>query len=258
MGVKTTQEQEKIVKTILHDEVVIINAFPGTGKTSTLEMVSYAYISKKILYLCFGKDMQKEAQGKFPNNTKVQTVHSLAYAGIIRYNKKIKIKNIKSYRVKDVEILFNLDIDDARIVFRIFCAFCKTTQDEIPIEKPYEQHKSYAMQLYNLMAEGEIEPTFDFYIKYFEYQVRIGEIPLPSHYKICLLDESQDVNEIYLSIFSMISSPRKVYVGDSHQQIFFFNNSINAMKYIEGTQLSLTESFRFHKGIACNRFNSKI
>lgn len=74
-----TEEQQAILNAT--GRVIRVNARAGTGKTTTLRMLSEKYADKKILYLVFNRKAREEAQSKFPPNVKVKTVHSLAREG---------------------------------------------------------------------------------------------------------------------------------------------------------------------------------
>lgn len=75
-----TPEQQAVVDFNIED-ILIVNAYAGTGKTSTLIQFCEARKHKKILYLSYNASMRKEAQAKFKHlsNVEVKTMHSLAY-----------------------------------------------------------------------------------------------------------------------------------------------------------------------------------
>ena len=73
--------------------------------------------------------------------------------------------------------------------------------------------------------------------------------PNLSKYDIILLDEAQDTNPCVLNIIDG-QLCGKVLVGDPHQNIYGFRQSINAMDCVKGETLSLTSSFRFGANIA--------
>ncbi|MDE9590929.1 DNA helicase, partial [Xenorhabdus bovienii] len=59
---------------------LVVNAFAGTGKTSTL--VNYALANPKVsmLYLAFNRAVREEAERKFPFNVECKTSHQLAWS----------------------------------------------------------------------------------------------------------------------------------------------------------------------------------
>lgn len=79
--VHPTDEQEAIIRTELKaGDCALINAYAGTGKTSTLEMLASARPDKRILYICFNRETAAQAKDRFPRNTDCRTIHSLAFA----------------------------------------------------------------------------------------------------------------------------------------------------------------------------------
>lgn len=72
---------------------------------------------------------------------------------------------------------------------------------------------------------------------------------LEEKYDFILLDEAQDTNEIMLDIF-LDNDCKKIFVGDTFQSIYGFNDSINAFEIVETNHhLSLSQSFRCKKEI---------
>ena len=86
-----TKEQNKIlaeVKKILDNELnkkIGIVATAGSGKTFTLAKLAEDNPDKQFLYLVFNKEAKLDAQKRFPKNTKVSTLHALAFRGIFPY-----------------------------------------------------------------------------------------------------------------------------------------------------------------------------
>ena len=77
-----TDEQIQVIecsRNLKQDEILKINAFAGTGKTTTLIEITKANENKKYLYLAFNSSIVKEARKKFSTNVDVYTLHSLAY-----------------------------------------------------------------------------------------------------------------------------------------------------------------------------------
>ncbi len=72
-----TDEQQAVLND--GNRIIRINARAGTGKTTTLQMLSAKDRTAKILYLVFNRKAREEAKEKFPSNVEVHTVHSLAY-----------------------------------------------------------------------------------------------------------------------------------------------------------------------------------
>ena len=243
---KLTNEQEDIILSVKKYKNIKINAFAGTGKTSTLKLISNNFSNKRILYLAFNSAIKNEASKIFPNNTFVKTTHGLAYSAIKKYT-KINLNNLTNYRAIDISKKFDISYSSAIITLKIFDAFCNSNHEEIV--KDDIEHKT-AKQMFSYMLINKMDPTHNFYLKYYQLLLKsnqINEYP----YDIIMLDEAQDTNDVTLDIFENLSSDVKICVGDNHQQIYSFRGSNNAMNKINFDKiLYLSCSFRFNKQIA--------
>lgn len=61
---KTTAEQNAIIE--WKGNHLVVNAFAGTGKTSTLVNYAEANPESKMLYLAYNRAVRDEAERKFP------------------------------------------------------------------------------------------------------------------------------------------------------------------------------------------------
>src|SRR5271154_3218059 len=59
-----------------------IQAFAGTGKTTTLAAVAESLPQRKFLYLVFNRAAADEAELKMPANVTVRTAHALAFRSV--------------------------------------------------------------------------------------------------------------------------------------------------------------------------------
>jgi len=243
---KITKQQQEILEAVKKYKNIKINAFAGTGKTSTLKLIANEYPNKKLLYLAFNSSIKNEASSLFPNNTSIKTTHGLAFAAIKKHT-NIDLSNLVNYRAMDISKEFGITYNQSIGTLKIFENFCNSTKDEI--NKEDIEHKS-AKKMFDLMLINKLKPTHSFYLKYYYLLLKSGQIQ-QFNYDICMLDEAQDTNEVTLGIFEALSSKVKIYVGDQHQQIYSFRGSKNALEKIKSDKkLYLTESFRFNSSIA--------
>ena len=73
-----TGEQSEAIAAFLRGGSLRINAYAGTGKTSTLEMLAHS-TSKRGQYIAFNKSIVNDAQTRFPKTVNCSTSHSLAF-----------------------------------------------------------------------------------------------------------------------------------------------------------------------------------
>ncbi|MEZ4527708.1 MAG: UvrD-helicase domain-containing protein [Desulfobacterales bacterium] len=265
-----TEEQEAIVRhCIKRGELVKINAFAGTGKTSTLEMVARANKHIRFLYLAFNKPVQKEAEERFPKNVTCKTNHGLAFRG---FGSQVKGRLVSSLKAKTVMDAYHMkDYWYANYTIQTFqnyliSADLKIQKDHIPheVEFYYKRElksESEAAKMINKIIESADQLLHDMYYGgnpaigclhdcYLKFYA-LSEPDL-SYYDVVLLDEAQDTNPVMKGIIfnQKNKNVTKIVCGDSHQQIYTWRGAVDFLKKLEGVQYNLTCSFRFDNDIA--------
>ncbi len=261
-----TDEQQNIIDIFQNSGNVKINALAGTGKTTTLRLLTEKYQNIRFLYLAFNKGIVEQSKSLFSSNIKIVTIHSMAYRYVCRDIDLSKLVNgYKAIELKDL-----LDIKDYRyagIIQKIFSAYCNFPLKEInkeTVEKiikydgdvrammflynkgvktNYEDIESKLKKFWNMLEKEEIRPTHDFYIKYFQINFKKYADYIRKSYDCVLLDEAQDSNPLFIDILFNLDI-KQIYVGDRHQNIYGFRKTMNAMEFLEGENFYLTQNFR--------------
>jgi len=248
-----TKQQNEIIEAIPKYKNIKINAFAGTGKTTTLKLIANKYKEKKILYLAFNSSIKNEASKIFPSNSFVKTTHGLAYSAVSKYT-DINLSTLVNYRAIDISKEFKINYNQAISTLKIFENFCNNKHDTI--EKDDIEHKT-AKKMFDNMLLGIMKPSHSFYLKYYYLLLKNEQIP-QFQYDILMLDEAQDTNEVTLGIFENLYAKTKIFVGDKHQQIYSFRGSKNALEKIDcDVEFYLSTSFRFNKSI-CEYANTLL
>lgn len=109
-----TTEQQHCVDMALKLKSFKIIAYAGTGKTKTLEAISYAMgkKNKKGLYLAFNRAVADEAKTRFDSSITCKTFHSLAHAQVPSYLSK-KVFNAKNFP-KDLAVIYEIKESDCK------------------------------------------------------------------------------------------------------------------------------------------------
>ena len=96
-----TAEQATIIDFVAsnRDTNIMINAYAGTGKSTTLEMVEAVLHHKPTLYLVFNKDAAKKAEKRFPSSTSVRTLNSLGHRVWMKTVSGVNINGKKSWDI---------------------------------------------------------------------------------------------------------------------------------------------------------------
>ncbi|MEA3464160.1 MAG: UvrD-helicase domain-containing protein [Patescibacteria group bacterium] len=269
-----TEEQNKIIEALSfmkESETMKVNAFAGTGKTATLKEMVTDYPDNSFLYLAFNKSTQLEASEKFPQNVKILTTHSFARKYVINDLGSERIKKLRgSHKPKEICKLLEIDsLPKCKFVSDVFTAFCESPEKKLNKDsitrivhnsKKLEFHFSlfqkewsentvfnYVKKLFDKIRSGETDITFDFYLKYFH--LRINEYLERINYDVVLLDEAQDTNDVTIDIFQRLPG-KKVFVGDTHQQIYSFRGSVDALHKMRfNHEYYLTKTFRCPKDV---------
>lgn len=276
-----TKEQVDIVNEAKLGKVLKINAFAGSGKTSTLELLAHN-LEKPSLYITFNKRMADEAQGRFPEWVEVRTAHSLAFQAegqrlreklqrpsgayknvcgnggeVARHfrlapyfvGEKVITSAMMGYAILNTVRHYEYSADkELRVHHVCMKGTEKVIKDKLFNQKDYKERiLGYAKRLWDLRIDDKsnILCSHDTYMKLYQLSK-----PQLSKYEVIYSDESQDINACLLDILGHQKTSQVIFVGDEFQAIYGFRGAVNAMKDIEGTTLSLTKSFRFGESLA--------
>lgn len=250
---KLTEEQAPIVASSA--PFIVVNAYAGTGKTSTLKFYTESRPKKKFLYVAFNKALQIEAERKFGENTLCRTTHALAFPDFGR-NYVNKLGNIKAI---DIARKFSVSYDLARQSIDTVHNYLASTQQQLsdfhvrdaglssfPVNAVVDvARKTWADMM---DVDGELLMPHDGYLKLYA-----NSLPdLSRRFDTILFDEAQDANPVTNHIIRSQKRAQIVMVGDRFQSIYAFRGARNAMEQVEAEAEKhyLTRSFRFGKGIA--------
>ncbi|EGD5474337.1 UvrD-helicase domain-containing protein [Campylobacter coli] len=99
--------------------------------------------------------------------------------------------------------------------------------------------------IWDLIINQKLPISHNFYLKYFSL-MQENEL---NKYDFILLDEAQDTNEVMLNVF-LNNNCSKILVGDTFQNIYGFNKTINALEILDTNyECNLSTSFRSRQNI---------
>ncbi|AOA59362.1 DNA helicase [Acinetobacter larvae] len=274
---KPTAEQSLAITQAAKGESFKVIAYAGTGKTTTLEMISNALSQRRGMYLAFNKAIANEAQAKFHQNVNCRTFHSLAFRSVPRgVTDKLRLPRLSpsfmanEYRLTPItlrrlmggryEKYLLTSSRLASLVANAVSYFCSTSsQYPAPrhLQAPSWLHPddidSLQKHLYPAVERRWLESIdpqhqagigHDIYLKLWA----LSEPNIPADY--VLFDEAQDADPLMLGILLKQRQTQVIYVGDAHQQIYAWRGAINAMQKLPLPESRLTTSFRFGDEIA--------
>ncbi|WP_186143683.1 UvrD-helicase domain-containing protein [Burkholderia gladioli] len=246
-----TPEQQRVINSSA--AVLAVDAFAGTGKTSTLDGFAAARPRAKILYIAFNRSIAMAAKARFPQHVECRTTHSIAYAAVGRKYAD-KLGNPSPY-----EVAMRMNTNNRRAkqaletVNAWLCSVDPTIDDHhVPDQEDDPQMRSALLELARSIwtemsnLNSPIKMPHDGYLK-------LWAMSRPKlRYDYILLDEAQDTNPLTLDLV-MAQRPhaKLVLVGDRHQGIYGFRQAVNAMEEVDADErIAITRSFRFGSGIA--------
>jgi DNA polymerase III epsilon subunit-like protein len=259
-SLKPTDQQAAVISADLSPEtLLIINAYAGTGKTASLQLLASESPKKTFVYLCFNKETAIKARRRFPKNTECRTIHSFAFRAV-GYKYKQKIGNLRPLVVMKLLGLNtpHVAVFIIQVVERFFYSVdVEISEKHLPSTLECTINPSTllyeARRLWKFMQDvySSCPMTHDGYLKLWSLSS-----PLLHGYGVILLDEAQDINPVTLDIVLRQNNCLKtplVMVGDKHQSIYQFRHAINVIEKLEGyatSSVSLTSCFRFGENIA--------
>jgi len=269
---KPTAEQAEALDIFRQGDSLKINAYAGTGKTSTLQMLAAA-TRNKGQYLAFNRGVVREAAAKFPKNVDCSTSHALAFRALrshftnaklvescnanqladflelaprsfgckqilsARAQASLLIATIKTYAQSDSETLLATHVP-------------KTGLTQFAPDTAMQTIEDFALQNARKLWSRMIDPNDDLPLGHDGY-LKLWALSGPKiEADFILLDEAQDTNPVVLDILKN-QQAQMIYVGDKYQQIYEWRGAVNAMEAMTADRtVYLTQSFRFGDAIA--------
>jgi hypothetical protein len=271
---KPTDEQDAALQEFLKGHSLKINAFAGSGKTSTLQLLANAS-GLRGQYIAFNKSIVADAGEKFPSTVDCSTSHSLAFRAapsgykrdIGKLTKKctakqlVEVLDIKRRRFGEKHAIMPdslgyLYLETIRRYAQSadnelghqhvpLLGAIRTAPDEVREEvSEFALHGARHVWSRMLSEDDPLPLGHDGYLKLWGLSRPI----IAADY--IMLDEAQDTNPVVLDILQR-QRAQLIYVGDRYQQIYEWRGAVNAMESIETVASTyLTTSFRFGNAIA--------
>ncbi|APW65344.1 MULTISPECIES: UvrD-helicase domain-containing protein [Arcobacteraceae] len=272
-----TKEQTNIINA--KEESFKINAVAGSGKTTTLLEYAKKNSHLRILYLAYNKSLQTSLQKKLHEykltHMNVSTIHSLAYQKISAYQYNLahdlKIQVIEKllngyeqtfnqrtnyYPVAEyvalIKDLVNFYCNSSLIALDLKLLESYKKQGDLSakilelLNKDEQKALNHLKHILSAMKNKIIDATHDFYLKMFYLNKKVST---NLGYDLILVDEAQDISDVMIAIVEA-QNCKRIYVGDSFQQIYSFRYAINALNKIELPSYELSKSFRFSDSYA--------
>jgi superfamily I DNA/RNA helicase len=265
LRLEATEEQRAIclaARDIAAGSSLKVQAFAGTGKTTTLAAVAESLPHLKFLYLVFNRAAAQGAKQRMPPNVTVRTAHAVAFRKVGHIYKSRLATSVwawfpylkeKMPRALDSVVSLGRDSTSAgALIIRTVEQFLRTTDVEVwPKHAPYWcdgnlagaiSHAAEALWRNICKPQSSAPVTHDCYLKLFYLH---GYELAPRDWTV-MLDEAQDADPVIFALVERHKGPRMI-VGDKYQQLYQWRGAINALTNVnaDSPELSLTQTFRF-------------
>lgn len=269
-----TEEQAQAIDQFKKGGSLKINAYAGTGKTSTLQLLAHS-TARRGQYIAFNRDIVRDAREKFPAAVNCSTAHGLAFratpsqyrtngqkmTGRMGANQLAELLGLKRWQIDKQHIL--KPRSQGYLILETLRRFMQSADAELRVEHVPRHGSMVAAPEPTLKAvtefalhgakhvwgrmtdENDAVPLgHDGCLKLWA----LSEPVIAADY--ILLDEAQDTNPVVLDVLRK-QPAQMIYVGDKYQQIYEWRGAVNAMEKLETDAMSyLTMSFRFGAEIA--------
>lgn len=244
-----------------------IQAFAGTGKTTTLAAIAEACPRSTFQYVVFNRAAAASARAKMPANVEVRTAHSIAFRKIgWRYESRLTqrawswlpfMRQKMPKALNAVAVGGRMRSAAGALIIKTLEHFLRDTDREVGLnhvpswcDAPLAGAAAdAASDLWDAIRDpnGSSPVSHDCYLKLFY----LGDHQVAGADRTLLLDEAQDADPVILGLFQRHPGPR-VMVGDSYQQLYQWRGAVNALggANVEAAVMPLTQTFRFGNSAA--------
>ncbi|MFG2379161.1 UvrD-helicase domain-containing protein [Streptomyces sp. NPDC048504] len=264
---KPTDEQVAAADAFQAGDHLALQAGAGTGKTTTLALLAHA-TRRRGRYFAFNRPVAQAAGARFPNTVQCKTAHALAYGAVgHRYTRRLNAPRRPAWQTgRALGITKAIRIGDREVTqkalsnatLRTVARFCHTadeviTRHHVPPLRGLEHTDLHAQLAAHIVpfarrAWADLQHPDDGAVRFeHDHYLKIWALTRPRiQTDFLLLDEAQDTNPVVEQVFlSQRDHAQLVMVGDSAQAIYHWRGAKDVMTGFDGTQLALSQSFRF-------------
>ena len=278
MKKKLSDEQAAVVAS--KEPLLLVNAFAGAGKTSTILEYIANRPKKKILAIVFNKsasqDMSVRAKKLGLDNARFSTINGYAWSEVMLNSVSLKARFVDKVSPFVIAEKFGSKLTSSRkkylaaakLLIDIFDSYCKSGHDSIDLVRQdgFSEKEAKMMELsgvsegalmdcLRVMEDdlfdncGTLPVCHDGYMKILESFSKIKDFG----YDEIIVDEAQDTTNCALSFVLNQKRSKKIFVGDKFQQIYAWSGCVNSfgkLKNFGAAELYLSRSFRCPEHIA--------
>lgn len=267
-GPKPTPEQERVLEGKQSGTHLVLQAGAGTGKTTTLTMLARSD-RRRGIYMAYNRAVVDDAARKFPSNVPCLTGHGLAMRTVgRRYSARLNAPREPGWKAGQrigiaptmKVVLGNRLITHKTLSYTVFETvrkFCHSADTELMrrhvptlrgLPDEYRSDLARLVLPYARRAWSDLQNPEGGLVRFVpDHYLKIWALTEPTiRADFLLLDEAQDTNPVLEEVFkAQRSHSQLIMVGDSAQAIYGWRGARDVMTGFDGTQLCLSQSFRF-------------
>lgn len=235
-----TREQHNVVHRPPNKQIMLLQAYAGTGKTTTLYHYAKKWPDTKVLYLAYNRSLAEESRKRFKDlpNVSVMTIHSMALNSLDPEG--TRFTSLGNLRWGDIASIVGEETPRlAKQALTSFDVYCSSDQVT-------ESTNASVRKIWNAMfVDQTITTTHDAYLKEFQ-----RSRPKLLEYDVIMLDEVQDCTDCILDLVIRQTHATRIFVGDVYQKIYGFRHVNEPFHYILESNpdcFQLSVSFRMGK-----------
>lgn len=280
-AVTFTDEQQAILEAAPNEQVLVIEAGAGCGKTFELKELTNI-LPGMGQYTAFNAPLVAESKEKFPRHVPCNTIHSLAFRAEghkhshrLRNKRRVMSGELAAMMGIRDEVTEGADGKPKRLKAAVLAAFVKQAVSKFTSSADREISLKHMPRITGLDELGSTAHSDRLRDKLLPFARRLwadkcnpgGTLPFvhDDYVKMwemnspvigtdyVLLDEAQDTSPVMLSVMEqqVRRGTRVILVGDSAQQIYSWRGAVNALAaFPDAKRLYLSQSFRFGPVIA--------
>lgn len=274
LNIKANDQQKEIVDNC--EKGIQINAFAGTGKSTTCKLMIDRLGERNSLYTSFLVENRDDARRKITSKKHAHTQDGLAVQYALKHSPFKDIFNYKGnwsapvHHMNDVigsgirlDIGYGRKVQKqgiAKLVTRTLLDYCQSHYSDfddrfVPnsVVNPSARSKillwsrNYWDYLLSGRAGTEHSTTYSHLMKFWSLS---PEISISDDYTNIIVDEAQDINGAFLQVLKNHQDRNINIVGDRYQELFGWRGAINSMGMFGKDGYPLDQSFRFGAAIA--------
>jgi len=248
------------------NEVVAIKSVAGSGKTTTLLELSKIHTAKKILYLAFNKSLIDDIGVKIRKqgirNLHPRTFHSIVYE-VYKSNKhtnpimsELRPQTLHTF----IPFFKGKPFSLRKYYIDLYTRFCAqptySTPNEYTIATKHEEKPLLNALWAKTLANQLI--TYDSLIKLAQNHRWLKEY-IDKTYDMIMIDETQDLDIMMLTMLLNDTTIPKIFVGDPLQSIYKWRGCINGFEHLPKDSLIIEFYSTFRVGDpACEIIRKKF